>query len=136
MSEDRGSVTLWILGLVLMILALGGLSLDLWRGIAVRRGVAAVADAAAVAGANGIDEEAYRTGTLRLDPTRAEALAVRAIRSEPHSEDLRWDLWVSADRITVRIETGVDLTLLRILSPGGEPLRIRVSSTASARRGG
>ncbi len=38
MNSDDGSITLWLLGVVLIILALGGLAIDLWRGFAARRG--------------------------------------------------------------------------------------------------
>jgi Flp pilus assembly protein TadG len=39
-------VTLWVLGCCIMLFALGGLSLDLWRSFAARRALAADADAA------------------------------------------------------------------------------------------
>ena len=67
-------ITLWILGLTISVMFLGGLGLDLWRAIAVRREVSVMADAAATAGANGLDESALRGGRLRLDDGRVRQL--------------------------------------------------------------
>ena len=130
MNRERGSITIWVLGLVLLVLALGGLSIDLWRGVAARKAVAAVADAAAVAGASGIDEMAWRAGDLALDPPRAKALAERVILTEPGAIELRWRIDVTSSDITVTVERDVDLTLLRIMDPSGGPLVVRVSATA------
>lgn len=135
MSRDRGSITIWVLGLVILVMALGGLSLDLWRGLAVRKAVAAVADAAAVAGASGIDERAWRSGELRLDVERARGFADRVIRAEPDVSLLRWRVRATPAEITVTVERDVDLTLLKIMSPGDEPLLVRVQATARPQRG-
>ncbi|GBD84190.1 hypothetical protein BMS3Abin02_00579 [bacterium BMS3Abin02] len=134
MSRDRGSITIWVLGLVIMVMALGGLSLDLWRGLVVRKAVAAVADAAAVAGASGIDETAWRNGELRLDAPRARWLADRVIAAEPDAASLRWRVQVAPQEVTVTVERDVDLTLLQIMAPGDEPLLVRVRATARPKR--
>ena len=42
--NDRGSITLWTLGLTVMVLFLGGISLDLWRAFEVRQDLAAMAE--------------------------------------------------------------------------------------------
>ena len=62
---STGMITLWVLGLAVAVLFLGGIGLDFWRAIAVRREVSVMADAAATAGANGLDESALRGGRLR-----------------------------------------------------------------------
>lgn len=130
MRRDQGSITMWVLGLVLLVMALGGLSIDLWRGVVARKAVAAVADAAAVAGASGIDEAAWRSGELALDPARAEALALRVIAAEPNAADLRWKIDATPSEITVTVERDVDLTLLRIMDPSGDPLVVQVVAVA------
>ncbi len=132
--SDRGSATLWVLGLTLMVFALGGLSVDLWRGVAARRTVAGIADAAAVAAANGIDEAAWRQGDLVLDEARARGLARRVIAAEPGAAALAWRLTVAGDTATVTVRRDLPLTLLRLFDPGGEPLRVEVSATARAIR--
>ena len=132
--SDRGSATLWVLGLTLMVFALGGLSVDLWRGIAVRRTVAGIADAAAVAAANGIDERAWRRGQLVLDESTSRVLAGQVIAAEPGAAELVWSVTVSGDRATVTVRRDVPLTLLRLFDPGAEPLRVQVAATAVAVR--
>src|ERR1700716_167274 len=44
--RESGTITLWMLGLCLMLFLLGGISLDLWRAFSERRSLAATADAA------------------------------------------------------------------------------------------
>ena len=81
MSEpDRGSVTIWVLGLSMLLLVFGGLAVDYWRALALQRELAAVADSAAIAAASGIDEAIYReTGQVVLEPTRSRDLAEAAV---------------------------------------------------------
>ena len=71
--DQHGMITLWVLGLTISVMFLGGLGLDLWRAIAVRREVSVMADAAATAGANGLDETALRGDELHLDEPRVRA---------------------------------------------------------------
>ncbi|MFI5372728.1 MAG: pilus assembly protein TadG-related protein, partial [Candidatus Eisenbacteria bacterium] len=54
MRGSQGTVTLWLLGLCLLLFALGGISLDLWRSFSERRALVATADAAALAGASAV----------------------------------------------------------------------------------
>ena len=80
MKSDRGSVTIWMLGLSVLLLLFGGLAIDFWRALALQRELAAVADSAAVAAASGIDEGHYRlTGEVVREPVRARALADASI---------------------------------------------------------
>ena len=76
---DGGFLTIWMLGLCLLLLVLGGASLDLWRAFSQRQALAGLADAAALAGASGIDRAAARRGVIRLDPAEATSLANRSI---------------------------------------------------------
>jgi Flp pilus assembly protein TadG len=133
---DGGFLTIWMLGICLLLLALGGVSLDLWRAFSHRQALAGLADAAALAGASGIDEAAARAGVIRLDPAEAAALANRSIEGQPDRGSLvSSSMTVSQDgsQITVRADGLVSLTLLRLVSGQG-PIPIHVSSTAQARR--
>ena len=58
-------MTILVLGLCVAVLMLGAISVDFWRVLSVRRSLAAMADASATAGANGIDEAALRHGESR-----------------------------------------------------------------------
>jgi Flp pilus assembly protein TadG len=132
----RGTVTLWLLGLCLMLFSLGGISLDLWRGFSERRSLAATADAAALAGASAIDESRYRTsGAVVLVPARAEARARAHVARQLDRDALR-AVSVHADdeAVTVVVHGDVGFTLLGLLRPGG--FDVRVTATATPRRSG
>lgn len=131
----RGSVTVWLLGLALMLMPLGGLALDLGRAYSERRALSAAADAAALAGGGALDEARYRRdGTVALDPDLAEDRARASLATQLDRAALRTAV-VRADpgEVTVVVEGSVELTLLRLLE-GGEPFRVRVSSTARPHR--
>ncbi|MCZ7525482.1 MAG: pilus assembly protein TadG-related protein [Acidimicrobiia bacterium] len=127
---ERGWVTLWVLGLCVMVLFLGGVSLDLWRVLAERRELAATADAAARAGTGAIDEAAWRTGELRLDPAEAEALALDHLAAASAGGPAV-DGRVGADdtTVTVELEREVELTLTRVLAGEGT-ITVRVRADA------
>jgi len=128
---ERGSVTLWVLGLCVAVLFVGGLALDLWRALAVRRELAAAADAAATAGANGLDPVALRRGAIELDPGRARMLATESLRGRPgHAALDGADIAVRGDTVEVQLADGVDFSLLAIFLGGR---RFEVSARAVAR---
>ena len=132
-SDDRGSVTIWMLGLSFVLLAFGGLALDFWRGLATQRELAAIADSAAIAAASGIDEEHYRsTGEVTLAPGRARALAFASMGYQ----DLELsEAGVAVDpagsSVTVEVGATVELWLLSLLVDDTEPIMVRASASAS-----
>lgn len=125
-------MTLWLLGLSLVLLTLGGLGVDLWRGFAERRSLVDVADAAAFAAASGIDEERFRaTGEVRLDPARARALAGRSIASQPDADALTSStVAVATDgsAVVVTVRGEVPLTLLALVTT--DALEVEVTAVA------
>ena len=128
---ESGTVTMWVLGLCVMLFLLGGISLDLWRAFSERRSLAATADAAAVAGASALDEAAYRsTGAVRLVPADARRRAQASLAEQLDRRALR-DVRVEAteEAVTVAVEGSVDFSLLQIAAPGDE-LAITVHATA------
>ena len=134
---EPGTVTLWLLGVCLLLFALGGISVDLWRGFSARRSLANTADAAALAGASAIDEDAYRQqGIVQLDPAVAESRARAHVTRQLDVGALR-DVDVHADRdvVTVVVRGEVGFTLLGVLAPDGD-LPVRVTATATPRRAG
>ena len=119
---EAGTITLWVLGLCIMLFLVGGISLDLWRAFSERRALAAAADAAAVAGASALDEPAYRrSGTVRLVPGDAQRRAMGSLASQFDRRALRGSR-VEADgtRVIVEVTGNVDFSLLQLLSPGDE----------------
>ena len=132
MVSERGSVTIWSLGLVVSLLFLGGLSLDLWRVLNERRALAAMADAASVAGSSGIDSSHFRaTGRSRLDIEAATRLATAHVAAQERAADLTGvAVTATTDAVTVRLATSVDLTLTRVLLDA-HPVDIAVAATSS-----
>jgi hypothetical protein len=131
-TGERGSVTIWMLGLSLLLLLFGGLGLDYWRGLALQRELAAVADSAALAGASGIDEAWYRaTGDVILDPDRARRLALESIAFQGVDLVL-WEVSLAEDgsAVTVRIEAPLQLGLLGVLTEDDDPVTVGASATA------
>lgn len=132
MRGESGSTTIWMLGLSLLLLLFGGLALDYWRGLALQRELAAVADSAAIAGASGIDEDHYRsTGELVLDPARARALAGTSITFQG-VELTSAEVAVSEDgsNVSVSLRATVELGLLGVFVDDRSPLEVAASAVA------
>jgi len=135
MKSDRGSVTIWMLGLSVLLLLFGGLAIDFWRALALQRELAAVADSAAVAAASGIDEGHYRlTGEVVLEPVRARALADASIGGQG-VDPTAVDVQVGTDllAVTVTVVDDLELGLLGVFVDQSEPLLVRAEATAEPR---
>jgi hypothetical protein len=115
---ERGSVQLFMLGLGVAILLLGGISFDLWRLIGERRELAALADSAAIAATSGVDAEFFRDqGISRLDPdlVGAQIEAVLGQQPAPILDGLsapQVSLNTAGCDVTVRFEREFDFVLL------------------------
>lgn len=130
MSSDRGSITLWVLGLVVVVIGLGAVAIDLWRVLATRVELAALVESAAVAGASGIDEDHLRaTGEPRLIDEQARR-RVGAVIADDRPDAVLVE--VAGDTVVVTGERSVPLGLLRIVVPDDRPITVRVSSEAVA----
>ena len=132
--DQGGTVTLWVLGLCVAVMFLGGLSVDLWRVVAVRRDLATMADGAAAAAADGVDEASLRAGTARLDPDLARRLVAGhlAEQSDYGSIDDA-DIVVSDSRVTVTLRAGVPFSLLGVFLGDGT-FTVTVVAEAEPRR--
>lgn len=137
-AGEGGFVTLWVLGLTVAMLAIAGVSIDLWRAVATQRSVSTAVDSAAVAGSSGIDEAAYRSSggqTVVLDVARARSLAESNLASQPDAASLvDVVIDVTPDRISVRAGRQVDFTLVRVLQVGQDPAVLHATATADPRR--
>jgi uncharacterized membrane protein len=131
-KSERGSVTLWTLGLSVLLLLFGGLMVDFWRALALQRELAAIADSASIAAASGIDEEHYRaTGEVLIDSARADGLGSAYVASQ---DVVLSALSVStaADGLSVTVEVTdhLDLGLIGVFIEQQAPLTIRAEATA------
>jgi len=128
--DQRGMITLWVLGLTISVMFLGGLGLDLWRAIAVRREVSVMADAAATAGANGLDEPTLRGGELHLDDARVRQLVAIELAQYPGSRHLVLErVTIVGNAVTVTLRKKVDFSLLGIFMGRGE-FTVQAGATA------
>ena len=133
--NERGTVTLWMVGLALCLLVLGGLAVDLARAVAARQALASAADAAALAGAGGLDVDRYRRdGTLTLAPALVAARAERAFALETNRPaDAAVAVSTDGDAVRVLATATVGLTLLRLVR-GAVPFSVRVTAVARPHR--
>ena len=132
-DDEAGTITLWMLGLCVVLLFLGGLSIDLWRAFTERRELAGVVDSAAIAGASAIDEDHFRsTGEVVLDPrlATATACAYLADLTRPVECD---GIAAAPQVIEVRATRQVRFTFLKVLLPDQAPLTIDVSARVEPR---
>ena len=129
-SGDRGSVTVWLMVVPVLLLLLGGITLDLWSAASVRARLAAVADDAASAGATVLDDAALRGGEPRLDPPRARERALRAVDAH-HERTGIDDVQVTATdtRVGVSITGTAELHLLRMI--GTQDIELTVTGHAA-----
>jgi len=132
LKSERGSVTLWTLGLSLLLLLFGGLAVDFWRALALQRELAAIADSASVAAASGIDEERYRaTGEVVIDADRAAGIGSSYVASQDVALD---DLIVTTARdgssVSVLVVDRLDLGLIGVFVDQTAPLTVTAEATA------
>jgi len=80
---ERGSVLITGLLLTLAVLMVLGAAVDIGHAFIVRRDLSALADNAALAGAQQLNQQAIQQGHLSLDPPQAEAAALAALSGQP-----------------------------------------------------
>jgi len=130
--SDRGSVTLWMLGLSLLLLLFGGLVVDFWRALALQRELAAIADSASIAAASGIDEEHYRlTGDVVIEPNRAVTLGADYVGAQDAGLlDLAISTASDGSSVTVLVVDELELGLMGVFVDQTEPLTVTAEATA------
>jgi Flp pilus assembly protein TadG len=132
MRSDRGSITMWTLGLSIMLLGFGGLAVDFWRALALQRELAAVADSMVVAAASGVDEDRYRaTGEVIIDPRQAVAFGSAYLETQDVVlVDYAVTTAADGSEVAVVVEGELDLGLIGILVDDTAPLEIRATAVA------
>ncbi|MFZ4515238.1 MAG: pilus assembly protein TadG-related protein [Acidimicrobiia bacterium] len=131
--DERGSFTIWALGLAVTLLFFGGIAIDCWRMFGARRDLVQATEAAARAGASGIDENRLRNdGILTLDPSVVNARAQAAIADRSNNAQLDGpaSVRINGFAVTVRAQSTVTLPLIGILSPGSAERTMYASATA------
>ncbi len=141
-AEGGFSTPVMVLFIALLVLLLGGISVDLWRVIAEHREITTLVDGAAIAGATAVDEELlYAEPGLAPQLDEAEAIArvcdylFRNGVAASCPGDV--DVVVGVADLTVTFERDVDVTLLRLLTLAGgsvDPIEVGSTSTAVLQR--
>ena len=136
MSNERGSMTIWAMGMSLLLFAVGFLSLDLWSGFAARQEAAAIADSAAIAGATALDESAWRSGVVALEPTTAETRALTAATAHPAwNGNMTVTATATTGGVTVSVSRSIPFRFIAGLVPG-QVANVTVSGYAEPTVGG
>ena len=133
------SVTFMLMMLVLVV-AVGAISVDLWHLVAEHREVAGLVDGAAISAASAVDVEALRLvpPMVKLQPDRAVARACSYLQAHggvgpcpgPSAQVV-----VGDGSVSVTMRRDVNLTLLRIFSGfdthvDTSPIEVTATSTA------
>ncbi len=130
MRSERGAVTIWGLGLILVLFGFAGLAIDTWRVFAERQALAGLADSASIAGATAIDVATFRdTGVVQLDEAAAEqrALDYLAAHAPALDDDITATLAFPAGGIEVTLDRDVEPTLIRVFL-GNDPIHLQVTA--------
>ena len=129
-GNQRGTMTIFVLGIAVAVLFLGGLSVDFWRAISARRELAAMADASATAGANGIDQQSLRAGNARLDDALASQLAQQQLADQSANVRIQ-NVTIDANqqRVVVTLTQHLDFSLLAMF---GDHTGFTVTASAAA----
>jgi uncharacterized membrane protein len=138
------SAPIMVLLMAMMVLFIGGISIDLWRVIADHREVSGLADGAAVAGATAVDIAAFEADPT-ADPILVPALAVQRVCQymDDHAEvtdcpsaTLTVDFAADLTAIEVTFQREVELTFLRIVEVGGaDPIVVFSDALVELERG-
>jgi Flp pilus assembly protein TadG len=131
-DRDRGTITVWTIGMMLAVMFFGWLALSLWTAFAERRELASAADQAAQAGATALDVDVFRTtGVRQLDPGLAEQRAFETLAAQSLGPIAGYTIQATTQQVVVVVEVDVDLGLLSALDD--EPLRVTVTAVGVAR---
>jgi hypothetical protein len=110
-------------------------ALDFWRALSTQREVAAIADAATVAAASGIDELHYRTtGEVMLDADRARALGARSIALQDEVLDSAvFSILPDGSAVELTVLASIDAGFIGFFTGDDGRLKVRATSRAAPR---
>jgi Flp pilus assembly protein TadG len=125
-QREDGTVSILVVGLATALLMVAGLLYDGGQILTARREAIAVADNAARAGAQALDEDALRTaGATRLDPSAATAAVHRYLGRVGYTGTAT----VDGDQVVVVVSVDVEMHLLSAIGLSGRT----VTGTGHAR---
>ena len=130
-ANDRGSFTIWTLGLCMALMALIGISIDVWRTFEQRHEALMVADAMARSGAAQMDEDIRRQESrVEIDIHAAQEAIDKALVSQENSDRyVVTEVVVQPDYVSVEIAIEVQFGFTRLFSSNNQ---IVVAATSRA----
>ncbi len=127
--DDRGSATVWMIGVVVSSMLMIGLVLDGGVMLRSRSDAFSLAAAAARSGAQRLDPDAATQGRPVLDPDRARQAALDYLAAR----DATGTVAITADTITVTVTTTAHLQMLSVL--GATAVHFNATATVQAVKG-
>lgn len=124
--DDRGSATIWMIGVTVCAFVMVGLVLDGGVMLRSRSDAFSAAASAARVGAQQLDSDAAVEGVAVLDLVAAEQAALEYLAAR----DVTGTVAVTADTVTVTVTTTAQLQLLRVV--GGGTVSFDATATAQA----
>lgn len=125
-DAERGSVTVWMIGVVVATFLMVGLLLDGGSMLRRRSEVFGIASSAARAGAQQLDQAQAVEGTAVLDPVAAE----RAAMDYLSGRGLSGSVSVDGDTVTVEINAVAELQMFKLV--GGDGVSFTATASAQA----
>lgn len=117
--DERGQVTVLVVGMTMVVFAVAGLAVDGTRAFLFRRTLQSAADAAALAGASEIERTTYyasRGRSIRLDTERARGAALQSLRIR--RLPARFSVMTDEDRVVVILRGTTRTIFLRLVGMG------------------
>ncbi len=124
--DDRGSATVWMIGVTVASFLMVGLVLDGGVMLRTRSDAFAIAASAARVGAQQLDGDAAVEGLSVLDPVAAEQAVLAYLAAQGASGTVM----VTGDRVTVTVTTSAQLQMLQVV--GGDTVTFDATATAEA----
>jgi Flp pilus assembly protein TadG len=116
--DERGQVSVLVVGFFVVIVLTVAVAIDASSAYLRRQGLDNLADAAALAAADGVKAEQVYAGSIDepgpIDPSVAQRYAEQyldQVGARDHFTDLTLDVGVSGNAVTVRLEATVDLPI-------------------------
>lgn len=125
-QDERGSVTVWMIGVTVSAFTLVALLLDGGAMLRARSDAFALAGSAARVGAQQLDPDAAVEGLTVLDPIAAE----RAVQDYLDSSGVTGTAVVSGDTVSVTVTSEAELQMLRLV--GGDTVSFQATASVEA----
>jgi hypothetical protein len=127
--NERGQVTVLVLGMALLAFAVAGLAVDGTRAWLQRRTLQNAADAAALAGAGELDRASYYASggrALALDAGASERVALRWLSHRPL--EARAAVSATEERVIVELRSEVPTSFLALVGVHSIPVAVRADA--------